>query len=213
MTLENQRPLLSGWLTKRFAHGESRENPAERNIGIVRTGFQELLLQARSLAPNDDFTLEQPVDLVTKSSYQVKGTLQYTLEKSIRKYRTYYTANVQICNEKSSTWLSRRTWFLEILEYDDYLARYIDISSDSETRVMWEGNRFGMSLMLLSDDVINHLLTHFTRYNHLRAKATIVDAAHGQFLGFKGRNGWTAHLALTLGYTPAARDEFIKWYR
>lgn len=213
MTLEKQRPILPRWLTGRFARTEPRKNPAEGNIGIVRTGFQELLLQARSLKPNAEFALKQPVGLATHTSDKVKGIVQYTLEKSIRKYRTYYTANVQICNEKSSTWLSRRTWFLEILEYDDYLARYIDISSDSETRVMWEGNRFGMSLMLLSDDVINHLLTHFTRYNHLRAKATIVDAAHGQFLGFKGRNGWTANLALTLGYTPAARDEFIKWYR
>lgn len=208
MTLEKQ-PLLPQWYTDRFVRPTPKENPADQNVSLVRNTFTALVGRA-ILKPDHSFSLEHPITLVTKRSEEFTGSLHYSLRRGTVYDQCYLVAELQIVQKKK--WVSRRTWYIDVLD-EARIGYYVDISSGSETKGIWEGNRFGSSLLLLTNDVITHLLRHNTHFDELAVRAMITDGAAGQFPRFKYRHGWTSHYAALLGYTNTEKNDFEKWYR
>lgn len=81
-------------------------------------------------------------------------------------------------------------------------VNFIYVSSNSGTRLHCEGRGLGTALILLSDLVIEDVLTrHCRRFEGNEVIASIIDASHPNALdGSIPREGWASAMAQALGY-------------
>lgn len=169
-----------------------RENPAPINAVVIKNAFDKLLgLDMQNVPLDSPFSIDMPIRLSTRDSQSLQLEFFYIGEFD---HANDPSLSVELrTSNTSSEFISKKYWAFDVR------PEGILITSRIDTKSNWESNGFGTSLELLTNDVIQHALKHFTRLPNVPVIARIHDTANSPR---KVRDKWTSFYALALGYSP-----------
>ncbi len=192
-----------------------KENPSGINTLVVARAIHSI--QSGLSNSNNNFSKKVPIELTLRDKRLLHACLLYeaTASPAISYGRPDYEFlkfKIMLLDESKRgdlVELAERRW--SVILHTKEPAKAVDITSFSGTKSGWEGNGFGTSLIMQTNDVIEQIIKHFGPRFALRSvSATISDASAGQKML---RDKWTTAMAYRLGYAEMRADHFQKTYR
>lgn len=179
-------------------------NASRVNIASVKTTLSNIIDQIDATHLEDEqFSLSHSLTLTLSDRRNMRSSLLYE-----RKSNNFWLAIQDPVTKKI---LADRFWDISSRK------REIEIYSSSTTQQSWEGNSFGMALILQTNSVIEHIIKHSPSWKHLSVTAYIEDKARASDPMLQAqhkRDKWTMHFATELGYEgPNADGRFFKRYQ
>ncbi len=200
-------------------HTEELSKPAALNTPIITDA---LLTICNRLIADQNAPPTIPVMLHLKNKTTMPSMLTFTTEKSengrlqIRLHITDECTVPMATRDFSFEHLYQRQYSFKISPNTPFASypELIYVCSNSDTYAPFEGNGLGTSLIMQSDRVIEHAISHLLEPNNLPVVANIIDAATRRNRAIS-RNGWTSTYAKLLGYQMFGYNniDYYKQYR
>lgn len=180
----------------------THKNPLSENHAAVRSTLAGII---DADTPKEDFRLSAPVTLLLRNGDILNAALSYSTNPYFKK-ETRNPQRACLAIVLAGVEISKRSWHIN----PPNKLRICTVDSDSHTEPEWERNGLGAALVLESDTVMNHMLSHMEHiWGPLTFEVMITDQAFGVT---KNRTGWTTHFARQMGYRQISNTEFLKLY-